>query len=820
MPAVTKAAMNANDAHTEAVNRIETCLRYNGESKFLDLGGLGLTEVPVEVGKLRSLQTLSLANNLLTQLPPEIGDLESLQFLYLHNNNLTKLPPAIGRLTSLRQLTVSTNNLTVLPPEIGNLNALTALHLRSNNLNSLPIEISRLGRLRELYLHDNPDLGLPAEVLGARLAEGGSWNLPAIPQDLIAYYFRNNAAISKQPILEAKVIFVGWGMVGKTSLRRRLIDGSFDISEQQTHKIEITSWPVTIGTDEVKLHLWDFGGQEIMHSTHQFFLTKRSLYVLVLAGREKTQGARDAEYWLRLIGSFGGGSPALVVLNKQHGYPFDLNRQSLMDKYPFIRGFVQTDCAPPLGLDILKQKIIEEVDKLPDLRTEFDERWMAIKEAVTDLKRKGERRMPVANFRALCAQKHEREERWQQWLLGFLHDLGTVVCFHDDPRLANDGVLDPQWVVDGIYTVLNNNSLKGGDGQITRKQVRELLPRYDYDDDDVRVLLELMEKFELCFRPTNARDVLIVPELMTEQEAEWKPLFPELAKCLLFELKYDFLPEGLMPRFIVATHDLSRPGQRWRSGVILHSGKNLAVVRGDPVEGRITISVSGPEPTRRDLLAVIRRDFTKINHSISGLVVKERVPVPGFDVEPLDYEHLIAAEEAGDKEWPVVSKGIRHKLLIERLLNGIEPKEKRKARRKASYAGDNHVHIQGDYIAGVKQTQIRIDGDNYGQIGERLTNCSNRIRNHSTEGVAALLTKLEYEVQSLIKRMPENKKEHATKHWETLVEAATSEMPDRKWYSVSAKGLLEAATWVKDFTGNISGTLANLKRMLWPSGET
>ena len=103
------------------------------------------------------------------------------------------------------------------------------------------------------------------------------------------------------------------------------------------------------GEEEARLHIWDFGGQEIMHSTHQFFLTQRSLYLLVLNGREGGEDA-DAEYWLQLIESFGGESPVIVVLNKIKEHPFDLNRRALQQKYPGIRAFLQTDCADKTGL--------------------------------------------------------------------------------------------------------------------------------------------------------------------------------------------------------------------------------------------------------------------------------------------------------------------------------------------------------------------------------------------------------------------------------------------------------------------------------------
>jgi GTPase SAR1 family protein len=82
--------------------------------------------------------------------------------------------------------------------------------------------------------------------------------------------------------------------------------------------------------EDILVHFWDFGGQEIMHATHQFFLSKRSLYILVLDGRrdEKT------EYWLKHIESFGGDSPILVVLNKIDENPsFEVNRRFLQVRH-------------------------------------------------------------------------------------------------------------------------------------------------------------------------------------------------------------------------------------------------------------------------------------------------------------------------------------------------------------------------------------------------------------------------------------------------------------------------------------------------------
>jgi internalin A len=117
---------------------------------------------------------------------------------------------------------------------------------------------------------------------------------PANPKDILDYYFRTSTSLHH--LNEAKMVLVGFGAVGKTSLVNRLIYQVFEPNSKKTKGVQITQWPLRLNdSEDIKLHVWDFGGQEIMHSTHQFFLTERSLYLLVLNGRQGHEDA-DAEY--------------------------------------------------------------------------------------------------------------------------------------------------------------------------------------------------------------------------------------------------------------------------------------------------------------------------------------------------------------------------------------------------------------------------------------------------------------------------------------------------------------------------------------------
>jgi GTPase SAR1 family protein len=97
-----------------------------------------------------------------------------------------------------------------------------------------------------------------------------------------------------------KLPVVGRGGAGKTSLTKRLRDEPFDPHEGETHGINIRELELACADGPVHARAWDFGGQHVLHAMHEFFLTPRSLYLLVLGERDD-MAERDAAYWLQLV---------------------------------------------------------------------------------------------------------------------------------------------------------------------------------------------------------------------------------------------------------------------------------------------------------------------------------------------------------------------------------------------------------------------------------------------------------------------------------------------------------------------------------------
>ena len=60
------------------------------------------------------------------------------------------------------------------------------------------------------------------------------------------------------------------------------------------------------------LNAWDFGGQEVYHATHQFFLASRSLFLLAWNSRLGWEQGK-LHNWLDTIKALAPDSPVMLV---------------------------------------------------------------------------------------------------------------------------------------------------------------------------------------------------------------------------------------------------------------------------------------------------------------------------------------------------------------------------------------------------------------------------------------------------------------------------------------------------------------------------
>ena len=83
-------------------------------------------------------------------------------------------------------------------------------------------------------------------------------------------------------------------------------------------------------------------GQEIYHATHQFFLTKRSLYALVADTRKEDT---DFYYWLNVVELLSDNSPMLIILNEKQDRRREINERQLRGQFANLKEILATNLA-------------------------------------------------------------------------------------------------------------------------------------------------------------------------------------------------------------------------------------------------------------------------------------------------------------------------------------------------------------------------------------------------------------------------------------------------------------------------------------------
>ncbi|WP_298510069.1 COR domain-containing protein [uncultured Kordia sp.] len=649
----------------------------------LYLGSNQITEIPKTIGKLIYLTELYLGSNQITEIPETIGKLTNLTHLYLGGNQITKIPEAIGKLINLESLDLDDNKIETLHTSIGKLTHLKKLELQNNQISKLPESIGNITNLKTFYLYRNQISKLPeaigklnnlAEIaLNENLFKVGSevYKLPPKEQiQEILKWQEAQKAGTLQPIHEAKVIFIGESNYGKTHLIEFLKEGEIKREINTTHGIERSQLTVPHPDKNIQLNIWDLGGQEFMRSTHQFFFSERTLYVLVtLARRER----KDINPWLKLVNQLANKAPVLVVINKIDLDAQDIDRLSLERDYPNIIGFVRTcimDCKDGVKakdtLNLLKKRIKDVVSNKDIMPSVFEQRppdWFMVKNELEKLEAKGEDFITYSEYEKLDFIKNLPEEE-RKSNLKLLSMIGAVVSFVDDPRLIDTNVINPQWIMDGVYSIINDSKVKDeAKGQLHINDLERILPKDRFPTERHAYLLELMNKFNLCYPAKEQRDIYFIPDLFDDIEPE----FMEWKNDASIHFRYnydDFSPDAFMTQFIVEMHQDIQEDKLWRSGVYISNGNCQAKVYQAFRKNFIHIEIRGNANEGRSYLYSIREAFRKLHKPFPKMHITEEVLYKNYW---LDYEELTILEDANQ---PKYHTKLKEQLPITTILNG------------------------------------------------------------------------------------------------------------------------------------------------------
>jgi len=466
-----------------------------------------------------------------------------------------------------------------------------------------------------MNLYGNPITSPPIETI----AQGNR---------AVIKYFEDLAQQGKDYLYEAKLLIIGDGGAGKTSLAWKMKDLTTSMPEEgndRTKGIDIQALPIQNRQNKDKpflMNVWDFGGQGYYHSTHQFFLTKRSLYVIVNNTRiNKT----DFNHWLQTVSLFSENSPVIIVENEVGAAKSELDLRGLQQHFDNILYVRAADISNTIDgrLQKLIADIKMDVQRLPHVGSELPKQWVKIREELAEVSTK-EAHISDKDFYKIC-RKHQITKKDALQRLGDLfHDLGIFLHFRTDEVLKRTVILQNTWATKGVYEILDSELVRNQKGYFTIKQAETIWDNTEFEDMH-HELVRLMTKFELCYRIPYTHEPIayISPNLLpTEKPAyEWKN-----HQNLIIYYQYEFMPKGLLGRLIVRLHRHIKDIQKmaWRNGcVFAYEGTEAQVVE-TYGHKKLEIRVRGKHCVR--LSSIIIREIDELNAGFKRIKVKKQFP--------------------------------------------------------------------------------------------------------------------------------------------------------------------------------------------------
>jgi Leucine-rich repeat (LRR) protein len=592
------------------------CVGEVSALKELVLWGVLLEEFPKAIRKLKRLRSIQIHSEQLKILPGWISELCELEELIIGYNSVESLPSSLTLLTKLRGVSLSDNNFLTFPDVLFRIPTLEYLDVsyygESGGIREIPSDILRLPHLKRLDVGGQPIEIPPPEVV----KEG---------VEAIKNYWRQQQEVGVDYLCEAKVLIVGEPGAGKTSLARKIEDPTYTLKprEPSTEGIEVIRWafPAAVRVEGARLlernfgvNLWDFGGQEIYHATHQFFLSRRSLYLLVADDRKEDT---DFNWWLEVVELLSDGSPLLIVQNEKQDRRRDINLPGLRARFPNLKEAYRTNLATNSGLDDLINAIRRELERLPHIGSPLPATWKRVREA---LERDERNHIGVEEFFAICEAEGFKRDEDKLQLGGYLHDLGICLHFQDDPVLKHRVILKPKWATDAVYRVLDDRDVVNNRGRFRRQDLTHIWKEDAYAamHDE---LLQLMMRFQLCYKLPQG-NAYIAPQLLSSDQPDFDW---EAGGNLVVRYGYDFMPKGMLTRFIVAMNHLIADQQLvWKTGVVLEREGTKAVVTEDYPGRSILVRVAGADI--RGLLAIVDDQLERIHESFPLLRYDKHLP--------------------------------------------------------------------------------------------------------------------------------------------------------------------------------------------------
>jgi len=144
-----------------------------------------------------------------------------------------------------------------------------------------------------------------------------------------------------------KIVVVGDGAVGKTSLIKKFTKGTFEMDYIKTIGAQFSKYNKEINEDMIRLIFWDIAGQEDFNFLHHLFYKETKAVIIVVSLEENDLGNNSfthIENWNDELKKYCDDIPVVLFANKVdliEKINIDISRiEELVKNYNFLNYYI------------------------------------------------------------------------------------------------------------------------------------------------------------------------------------------------------------------------------------------------------------------------------------------------------------------------------------------------------------------------------------------------------------------------------------------------------------------------------------------------
>jgi len=486
---------------------------------------------------------------------------------------------------------------------------------------------------------------------------------------------------------------------------------------------------------KLELSVWDFAGQHDYYNIHHYFLSTRTVFLVLYRLDQGAKGLEGLSFWIRSLSGYLDPSTchkefSVVVVGtfldlmdgrkkvKKQERANQVNKifaeqAAKMNKIFLGFHYFEVSCSTQENINDVEEAIYYSLFNHSYMGERVPKAYLIVERAVKQL-RLSHQLFPMVEIQEISQDQGVSTSLIKR-ALSFLSLWGECVYFEEPEELAEIVILDPEFLTQGILADLfrhePNIQSQRKDGIIQHSSLSFIWSRFkDNHKGKLESLLvsfvSLLQKLGVLFvmeedqekpflQQRSILPFLLPTKPIGKELARFEKIWPKDApysRPIEVEriLKFNVLPGELVSRLLVLLHPYIQEGLVWKNEVVIFNKMHNTQgwIRAELDLNRFIITLRGSDLSKcKELLQVIVGKVEEVGKKHKGIEWRENFRSPYFHECEIEEKEVLAdydrEEEKKGLVCPVTGFPINAEKLLERA--GLIEGEKEKTRQGLNF---------------------------------------------------------------------------------------------------------------------------------------